>query len=43
MNDATIYLHALERGCMVLTRNIGDFDFMNQIVSPGRVLLYCAL
>ena len=40
MNDATIYLHALERGYTVLTRNIRDFDFMNQIVPPGRVLLY---
>ena len=40
MNDATIYLHALEHGYTVLTRNIRDFDLMNQIVSPGRVLLY---
>jgi predicted nucleic acid-binding protein len=40
LNDATIYLHALERGYTVLTRNIRDFDFMNQIVPPGRVLFY---
>ncbi len=40
MKDATIYLHALERGYTVLTRNIRDFDFMNQIVPPGRMLLY---
>lgn len=40
LNDATIYLHALERGYTVLTRNIRDFDFMNQIVPSGRVLLY---
>ena len=40
LNDATIYLHALERGYAVLTRNIRDFDFMNQIVPPGRMLLY---
>jgi predicted nucleic acid-binding protein len=26
LNDATIYLHALERGYTVLTRNIRDFD-----------------
>ena len=40
LNDATIYLHALERGYTVLTRNIRDFDFMNQIVPSGRVIFY---
>jgi hypothetical protein len=40
LNDATIYLHALEYGYTVLTRNIRDFDFMNQIVPPGRLLFY---
>jgi predicted nucleic acid-binding protein len=40
MNDATIYLHALKRGYTVLTRNIRDFDFMNQILPAGRVLFY---
>jgi predicted nucleic acid-binding protein len=40
LNDATIYLHALEHGYTVLTRNIRDFDFMNQILPPGRVLFY---
>jgi predicted nucleic acid-binding protein len=40
LNDAIIYLHALERGYTVLTRNIRDFDFMNQIVPSGRVLFY---
>jgi predicted nucleic acid-binding protein len=40
MNDATIYLHARERGYTVRTRNIRDFDFMNQIVPPGRVIFY---
>jgi predicted nucleic acid-binding protein len=33
-------MHALEHGYTVLTRNIRDFDFMNQIVPPGRVLFY---
>jgi predicted nucleic acid-binding protein len=42
LNDATIYLHALECGYTVLTRNIRDFDFMSQIVPPGRVLFYRA-
>lgn len=40
LNDATIYLHALERGYTVLTRNIRDFDFIGQIVPAGRVLFY---
>jgi predicted nucleic acid-binding protein len=40
LNDATIYLHALERGYTVLTRNIRDFDCMSRIVPAGRVLFY---
>lgn len=38
--DATIYLHALEHGQAVLTRNRNDFDRMNQIMPAGRVLFY---
>ncbi|WP_158047664.1 type II toxin-antitoxin system VapC family toxin [Skermanella pratensis] len=40
LNDATLYLHALHRGYTVLTRNIRDFDFINQIVPAGRMLFY---
>jgi predicted nucleic acid-binding protein len=40
LNDATIYLHALEHGFTVLTRNVRDFDLMNQVVPAGRMLLY---
>ncbi len=40
MNDATIYLQALSEGQTVLTRNIRDFDLLNQIVPAGRVLFY---
>lgn len=40
LNDATIYLHALSRGYTVLTRNIRDFDLMNQVLPDGRVLFY---
>jgi len=40
--DATIYLHAMERGYEVLTRNVRDFDVMQQIVPGGRVLFYRA-
>ena len=40
LNDATIYLHALEHGYTVLTKNMRDFDFINQILPSGRVLFY---
>jgi predicted nucleic acid-binding protein len=40
LNDATIYLHALEHGLTALTGNLNDFDRMNQIVPEGRVLFY---
>lgn len=40
LNDATIFLHALEKGYTVLTRNIRDFDFLGQMMPAGRVLLY---
>ncbi|HJS87362.1 MAG TPA: hypothetical protein VJ779_18055 [Acetobacteraceae bacterium] len=40
LNDATIYLHALERGYTVLTRNTRDFDLMNQIIPSGRILFH---
>jgi hypothetical protein len=38
--DAALYLQALEKGYVVLTGNIRDFDFMQQIMPAGRVLLY---
>jgi|HubBroStandDraft_1064217.scaffolds.fasta_scaffold123019_3 predicted nucleic acid-binding protein len=40
LNDAIIYLHALANGQTVLTRNVRDFDAMNQIMRDGRVLFY---
>jgi len=40
LNDATLYLHALDQGLVVLTRNIRDFDVINQILPTGRVLFY---
>jgi predicted nucleic acid-binding protein len=40
LNDAVLYLHALERGCTLLTRNVRDFDFFNQLVPAGQVLFY---
>lgn len=40
LNAATIYLHALDSGYTVLTRNIRDFDWMEQAVPSGKVLFY---
>jgi hypothetical protein len=40
LNDALIFLQALENGQVVLTGNIGDFDLLNQLVPEGRILLY---
>jgi len=40
--DATVFSHALARGYTVLTGNIGDFDFLNQLSPAGRVLFYHA-
>lgn len=40
LNDAIIYLQGLEQGLTVLTRNIGDFDMLQQLVPGGRVLFY---
>jgi len=40
MNDALLYLQARKLGCAVLTRNIGDFDLLNQLVPSGQILLY---
>lgn len=40
LNDASLYLHALERGWIILTRNVRDFDYFDQLLPVGRVLLY---
>jgi predicted nucleic acid-binding protein len=40
LNDASLYLQALERGCIVLTRNLRDFDYFDQILPADRVLFY---
>jgi predicted nucleic acid-binding protein len=40
LHDALLYLHARKLGCAVLTRNIGDFDLLNQLVPGGHILLY---
>lgn len=40
LNHATVYLHAMTNGLAVLTRNLRDFDVMNQILPDGHVLFY---
>jgi hypothetical protein len=40
LNDASLYLQALERGWMVLTRNVRDFDCFDQILPASCVLFY---
>ena len=40
LNDALIFCTARKFGHTVLTRNIRDFDFLNQLDPLGRVLFY---
>lgn len=40
LNDASLYLQALERGWIVLTRHVRDFDYFDQLLPVGRVLFY---
>jgi predicted nucleic acid-binding protein len=40
LNDAIVYLHAAANGLEVLTRNLRDFDVMNQILPGGQILFY---
>jgi predicted nucleic acid-binding protein len=40
LNDAMLYVTARRHGCTVLTRNLGDFDLLQQLDPSGRVLFY---
>jgi predicted nucleic acid-binding protein len=40
LNDAILYLQALEQGQTILTRNVADFDALQQLVPEGRILFY---
>jgi hypothetical protein len=40
LNDALIFLQAYKNGQVVLTGNIRDFDFLNQLLPEGRIILY---
>ena len=40
LNDALLFASARKFGCAVLTRNVTDFDFLQQLDPSGRVLFY---
>src|SRR5665213_3040679 len=40
LNDALVFLQGRKLGWPILTGNIADFDFLNQLVPEGRILLY---
>jgi len=40
LNDALLFVTARRHGCTLLTRNISDFDFLQQLEPAGRVLFY---
>jgi hypothetical protein len=40
LNDAALYLQAIGHGQTVLTRNIREFDWFDQLLPSDRVLFY---
>jgi len=40
LNDALLYVSARRSGCTILTRNVSDFDFLQQLDPAGLVLFY---
>ena len=40
LNDALLFATARKHGCAVLTRNVADFDFLQQMDPSGKVLFY---
>src|SRR5438874_11020257 len=40
LNDALLFATARKHGCSVLTRNVLDFDFLQQLNPSGKVLFY---
>jgi predicted nucleic acid-binding protein len=43
LNDALIFLTAARNGCVVLTRNIADFDLLMQLDARGQAVFYGAV
>ena len=40
LNDALIFLTATRNGCVVLTRNVTDFDLLMQLDARGQAVFY---
>jgi predicted nucleic acid-binding protein len=40
LNDALLFATARKHGCAVLTRNVADFDFLQQLDPSGKILFY---
>ena len=40
LNDAILYLQGVEQGQLVLTRNVREFDWFDQLFPNNRVLFY---
>jgi hypothetical protein len=40
LNDALLFATARKHGCAVLTRNVVDFDLLDQLDTSGNVLFY---
>jgi hypothetical protein len=40
LNDAMLFMQAAEMGCDVLTANVSDFDWFDQLIPGTGVLLY---
>jgi len=40
LNDALLFAAARKYGCAVLSRNVRDFDFLQQLDPSGRVMFY---
>jgi hypothetical protein len=40
LHDCVLFLQAQKLGLTILTANVGDFDYLLQLIPAGRVLLY---
>ncbi|MCL2713377.1 MAG: hypothetical protein FWD68_01960 [Alphaproteobacteria bacterium] len=40
LNDASLYLQAVECGWTILTRNVANFDCLEQVLPENRILFY---
>jgi hypothetical protein len=40
LQDSVLFLQAQKLGCTLLTRNVGDFDYLLQLFPKSRVLFY---